>query len=207
MTRAAALVLAGALGLAVTGCAGGPGPVTLSETWPDRAGDYDDVNEAWTRSATLRGEYQEALEVHATFRSPEWRAAHASREASIRKLDGAGRDALFAAARTAAAGDYEVALVVTTYDRSENDLHRGERSVWRLALVDDGGVETPPVKVVRDRRPIGILRAELPKLGDFAQVYVASFPRTSAVLRDGARKVALKMWSVKGGVELVWLSR
>lgn len=207
MTRAAALVLMGALGLAASGCAAAPAPVTLSDTWPDRAGDYDDVNRAWTRTARLRGSYQQALEVHATIHSPEWRAAHAGREASIRKLGGAGRDALFAAARTAAAGDYEVVLVVTTYDRSENDLHRGDRSVWRLALVDDAGVETAPLKVVRDRRPPEILRAELPMLGDFAEVYVATFPRTAAVLRDGAHQVALKMWSVKGGVSLVWSSK
>lgn len=207
MTRAAALVLAGALGVMAAGCATAPAPVTLSETWPDRAGDYDDVNQAWTRTAKLRGSYQQALEVHATFRSPEWRAAHAGREAAIRKLDAAARDALFAEARTAAAGDYEITLVVTTYDRSENDLHRGERSVWRLALVDDAGVETAPIKVVRDRRPLEILRAELPMLGDFAEVYVAKFPHTAAVLRDGASKVALKMWSVKGGVELVWTSK
>jgi hypothetical protein len=206
VTRAAALALVGALGLAVAGCATTP-PVTLSDRWPERAGDYDDVNQTWTRTAKLRGSYQQALEVHATLRSPEWRAAHAGREASIRKLDAAARDALFAEARTAAAGDYEVALVVTTYDRSENDLHRGERSVWRLALVDDAGVETAPLKVVRDRRPLEILRAELPILGDFAEVYVATFPRTAAVLRDGAHRVALKMWSVKGGVELVWTSK
>lgn len=207
MTRAAALVLVGALGVAAAGCAAAPGPVTLSERWPNRAGDYDDVNEAWTRTARMRGTYQQALEVHATFRSPAWRAAHASREASIRKLDAAARDAVLAEARTAAAGDYEITLVVTTYDRSENDLHRGERSVWRLALVDDAGVETAPLKVVRDRRPLEILRAELPVLGDFAEVYVARFPRTAAVLRDGAHQVALKMWSVKGGVELVWTSK
>lgn len=201
--RRAALALALALAGAA-GCTTTPPPVRLGEAWPERTGDFDAVSRTWTRTARLRGAYQQALEVHATFRSPEWRAAHASREAEIRKLGDAARAALIAAARTAAAGDYEVALVVTTYDRAENDLHRGDRSVWRLALVDDAGVETAPLKVVRDRRPADVLRAELPEVGDFATVYVASFPRTAAVLRDGARRVALKMWSAKGGVELVW---
>jgi hypothetical protein len=206
--RGAAVLLGLALGVgAAAGCATAPPPVALTDTWPTKAGDYEDVNQAWTRTARMRGEYQQALEVHATFRSPEWRAAHAEREAEIRKLDGAGRDALVAAARTAAGGDYEVTLVVTTYDRSENDLHRGERSVWKLALVDDAGVETAPAKIVRDRRPREMLRAELPALGDFAEVYVARFPRTAAVLHEGARKVALKMWSAKGGIELIWLAR
>lgn len=206
MTRAWAggVLLTAAL---VAGCAAAPPPVALSDSWPSQAGDYDDVNQAWTRTATMRGEYQQALEVHATFRSPEWRLAHASREARIRNLEGPARDALLTEARTAADGDYEVTLVVTTYDRSENDLHRGDRSVWKLALVDDTGVETAPAKVTRDRRPPEILRAELTKLGDFAEVYVARFPRTSGILHAGARKFALKMWSAKGGVELTWLAR
>jgi hypothetical protein len=204
-----ALLLAAALagGASAASCAAAPPPVKLTEAWPAQAGDYDDVNQAWTRSAKMRGPYQLALEVHATFHSPEWHAAHAGREASIRKLDGAARDALFAAARAAAGGDYEVALVVTTYDRAENNLHRGDRAVWKLALVDDAGVEITPAKVVRDRRPLEILRAELPELGDFAEVYVARFPRTSAVLRDGAQQVTLKLWSVKGSVSMIWSAR
>jgi hypothetical protein len=79
--------------------------------------------------------------------------------------------------------------------------------VWRLALVDDAGVETAPLKIERDRRPQEMLRAEVPTLGDFAQVYVVRFPRSAAVLRAGARKVTLKMWSAKGGVALTWLAR
>jgi hypothetical protein len=111
---------------------------------------------------------------------------------------------VLAAARTAADGDYEVSLVMTTYERSENDLHRGDRSVWRVALVDDAGAETPPSKIVRDRRPTEVLRAEHPTLGDFATVYIVTFPRTAAVLHSGAKRVALRMWSVRGAVELVW---
>ncbi len=186
------------------GCAKAPGPVSLSPAWPEASGDYDAVTRAWTRSAILRGPYQQALELHATFRSPAWRAAHAGREARIRGLAGAARDQRLAEGRAGAEGDYEVVLVVTTYDRSENDLHRGERSVWRVALVDDAGVETAPTSIVRDRRPIEVLRAELPEVGDFATVYVATFPRAAAVLRDGARRMALRMWGARGGVELVW---
>lgn len=200
--------LASPLGLllcaAVAACAATPGPIALTETWPARAGDYEDVNAAWTRKAILRGEYQQALEIYATFRSPEWRAARAAHDVRMRKLEGAAADAVFAAARTAADGDYEVALVMTTYERSENDLHRGDRSVWRLALVDDAGLETPPTKIVRDQRPPEILRAEFPHLGDFATVYVATFPRTASVLHADARRVALRMWSARGSVELAW---
>ncbi|HUQ08374.1 MAG TPA: hypothetical protein VM261_38045 [Kofleriaceae bacterium] len=199
-----------ALALAVTGivggaaCAAAPPPLRLSDSWPSQAGEFEDVNKAWTRKAILRGEYQQALEVYAIFRSPEWRAARAAHIAHLRNVQGSSRDAMMAAERTAAEGDYEVTLVVTTYERSENDLHHGERSVWRIALVDDAGVETAPTKIVRDRRPSEMLRAELPMLGDFATVYVATFPRASAVLHDGAKRVALRMWSARGSVELAW---
>jgi len=190
--------------LVMAGCARGPGPVPLTDTWPDRPGDLEQVNRAWTRHGTLRGQYQMVLDVHAVFRSPSWWAAHAARQARIRKLDDAGRTALLDEAREAAAGDYQVALVVTTYDRRENDLDRGDRSIWRLRLVDDAGVETAPSQVKRDRRPVGVLRAELGPMSDFARVYQVHFPRSAGVLHDGARRVTLKMWSEHGGVELVW---
>lgn len=203
----ARVAVAVALGLSCAACGATPAPLTLSETWPSQAGDFEAVNEAWTRKAIMRGEYQQALEVYATFRSPEWRAARASHDVRMRNLDGSARDAVLAAARTASEGDYEVTLVMTTYERSENDLHRGDRSVWRVALVNDAGLETPPSKIVRDRRPPEILRADFPTLGDFATVYIVTFPRTAAVLHDGAKRVVLRMWSTRGSVELVWAAQ
>lgn len=199
MSRAAAL-----LACALAACAAAPPPVDLSGAWPARAGDYDDVTAAWTRRATLRGHFQQTLELVATFRSPEWRAAAAARSARMR---GAAPDAAVAAARPADDAGYEIALVVTTYDRAENDLDRGDRSIWRLALVDASGVETPPTSVVRDRRPPEVIRAELPALGDFSEAYVATFPRSAAVFGPGASTVKLRMWSSRGGVQVEWKAR
>jgi hypothetical protein len=190
--------------VAGAGCAAAPPPIKLTEAWPAQPGDFEAVNEAWTRKAILRGEYQQALEVYAVFHSPEWRAARAQRDIRVRNLTNSAREATLAAAKAAAEGDYELTLVVTTYARCENDLHRGDRSVWRMVLVDDHGTETPPSKIVRDRRPPYILRAELPMLGDFATVYVVTFPRTAGVLREGAKRATLRMWSARGAVELVW---
>jgi hypothetical protein len=205
LVRAAlALAFAGAVALGGAACAAAPPPISLSPSWPAQSAAFEDVNKAWTRKAILRGEYQQALEVYAIFHSPEWRAARARHDAKMRNVQGSSLEAMLAAERTVAEGDYEVTLVVTTYERSENDLHRGERSVWRIALVDDAGVETAPTRIVRDRRPVEILRAELPMLGDFATVYVATFPRAANVLRDGAKQVSLRMWSTRGSVELRW---
>ena len=75
--RALALVLAlGGLGSGA--CARPPGPVDLSGAWPAQADDYDAVNRAWTRRATLRADYSLALEVYATFHAPPWHAARAA---------------------------------------------------------------------------------------------------------------------------------
>jgi len=200
VTRIAAALLACAL----AACAAAPPPVDLSGTWPARAGDYHDVTKEWTRRTVLRGHFQQTLELIATFRSPPWRAAAAAREASAR---GATDGTVESLARAAAEGDYEISLVVTTYDRAENDLDRGARSSWKLALVDEQGTETPPIEVVRDRRPPDVIRAEVPEFGDFATAYVARFPRSAAALGPDAKRIKLRMWSSRGAVQLVWNAR
>jgi hypothetical protein len=197
-----ALILVGLLA-----CGSTTATVRLTEDWPAQPGDYLEVTEAWTRTAALRGQYQEVLELAATFKSPEWRAAHAARLARNRGLTGQARDAMFAQARAEMAGPYEVQLMVTTWDRRENDLDRGTRSVWRVVLVDEQGREIEPLEIVKDRRPQFTVRAEFPALGDFATPYVARFPRTEPVLGEGVQRLRLRMSSVRGGIELVWASR
>jgi len=195
---------AAALVLALAACSSAPAPVPLTPEFPASVGTYEDVTWAWTRRAVLRGDYQQALEVHATFRSPMWHAAYAALQVQHRHLAGAAANQVFGEARAASEGDYQIALAVVTYDPRENDLDRGPRSIWRLALVDDAGRETAPIEIVRDRRPLEVLRAELPEVTEFAKVYIATFPRSANVLRPDARAVTLKMWSSRGGVALVW---
>ncbi len=74
-------------------CGPKPPPIDTSGAWPTIAYDYDATTEAWTRRTNLRDQYQEILELGAVFRSPQWRAAHASRDAFYRRLDGPARDA------------------------------------------------------------------------------------------------------------------
>jgi len=188
----------------LVGCGSSVPRVPLTETWPAEVGSYDRVTADWTRSTTLRGEYQEALEVAATFKSPAWREAHARRDIEHRGLTGAGRDQALAQARAAASGPYELELMVTTWDRRENDLDRGKKSVWRVVLVDEKGQEIEPIEIVRDRRPAFTVRAEFPALGDFAVPYVARFPRTTPLLGPDVRRLRLRMSSERGGVELTW---
>lgn len=191
-------------------CGGAPPPVNLTPDWPaetPEADDYQDVTETWTRTSSLRGAYQEVLELSATLKSPEWRAAFASRDAEYRKLEGEARKQRLAQAQVEMAGPWEVELLVTTWDRRENDVDRGKRSVWRVVLVDDAGTEIEPIEIIKDKRPAFTLRADYPALGDFAQAYVARFPRTANVLGAGVKQVRLRMSSSRGSVELVWAAK
>jgi hypothetical protein len=190
--------------LVLAACGATPPPVRLTNGWPAKAGDYDLITDAWTRHALLRGQYQEVLELAATFKSPDWRAAHAEREAEHRNLNAEGRTQQIAQAQADAAGPWEIELMVTTWDRRENDLDRGKKSIWHVVLVDDAGHEIEPLEIVKDRRPAFTVRAEFPALGDFAVPYVARFPRDAQILGPNVHSVRLRMSSERGGVELLW---
>jgi hypothetical protein len=203
--RLLGLVLA--LALPLSACGGSPPPVRLTTDWPaEPASDYREVSETWTREASLRAVYQEVLEVHATLKSPEWRAAYAARDAELRGLTGAARQQRLQQAQAEMEGPWEIELMVTTWDRRENDLDRGKRSVWRVVLIDEAGNEVEPLEIVKDKRPAFTVRADYPSFGDFATAYVARFPRTAPILGPGVKNVRLHMSSPRGAVELVWAS-
>jgi hypothetical protein len=189
------------------GCGAADPPVSLSGEWPTRAGDYEDVTAAWTRKEHLRSEYQEALEVAATFKSPEWRAAHAAKDADDRGLIGAARAQRMAQEQADAAGPYEFQVMVTTWDRRENDLDRGKRSVWKLRMLDEQGMEIEPLEIIRDKRPDFVVRNEFPAFGDFAKAYVVRFPRDKALLGPGIKRMRMRISSSRGGLDLVWSAK
>jgi hypothetical protein len=185
-------------------CGAASRPVRLTEDWPAAVRDYRDVVSDWTRKAKLRVDYQEACELAATLKSAEWRAAHAIHDAELRGLTGEARAQVIAEARAEVAGPYELELMVTTWDRRENDLDRGKKSVWRVVLIDETGHEIEPLEIVKDRRPAFVVRAEFPALGDFAIPYIARFPRTAAIFGPSVKQVRLRMSSPRGGLEVVW---
>jgi hypothetical protein len=199
MKRAFVLLL-----LVLVACGSAPPPVKLVEEWPAAPPDYKKTTRAWTRKSSLAGQYQDVLELVATFKSPEWRAARAVRDADFRDLQGEARDQFMAQAQAEAAGPYEVELMVTTWDRRENDLDRGKRSVWGVVLIDEQGHQVEAMEIVKDKRPVFTVRADFPALGDFATPYVARFPRTTPMLGPNVKKLRLRLFGVRGSVEVVW---
>jgi hypothetical protein len=187
-------------------------PVQLSDQWPAEAGDYQDVTRKWTRHGRERSgpnahgghPFEQTLDVAATFKSPEWRAAYVKFRAERNMLPASEVAALTAREKSEAADHYEVMLLVATYDRRINELQKGARSIWRIALVDAAGAEIVASEIRRDRRPRSEIAADFPHLADFHQPYIARFPRTVNLLRPDANRMSLKMTSSQVGVELVW---
>ncbi len=178
--------------------------VRLSGEWPPHAGDYLTVTQEWTRSSVLRGSYQEVMELSATLKSPEWHAAHAEKDAANRGLVGEAKVQRLAQAQADAAGPYELELMVTTWDRRENDLDRGKKSVWRVVLLGPDGNEIVPLEIIRDKRPAFVVRSEFPAFGDFATPYIVRFPREANVLGPGVRQVRLRISGERGGLQVTW---
>lgn len=178
--------------------------VSLANEWPAQPGSYKATTAAWTRTGSFHASYQQVLSVDATLFSKEWRAAAAARDAELRGLGPAAKEELFAKAKADADGPWQFELIVTTWDRSENDLHRGKRATWKVALLDEQGNEIAPLEIVRDRRPDYMLQAAFPHYGDFAQAYVVSFPKDKPVLGPQTKAVRMRLTSVRGAVELTW---
>ncbi len=199
MTRLVAILV-----MLACACGAADPRVRLSGEWPPRAGDYVTVTQEWTRSAVLRGSYQEVMELSATLKSPEWHAAHAEKDARNRGLVGDAKAQRMAQAQAEAAGPYELQLMVTTWDRRENDLDRGKKSVWRVVLLGPDGNEIVPLEIIRDKRPAFVVRSEFPALGDFATPYIVRFPREANVLGPGVRQVRLRISGERGGLQVNW---
>ena len=209
--RAAILAVTSLAAALSAACASSPPPVQLSDQWPARAGEYRDVTRKWTRHGRERTSpddkgnvFDQALDVVATFKSPEWRAAYVQYRAEHNQLPASEVAALTAREKADSQQHYEVMLLVATYDRRLNELQKGARSVWRVALVDAAGAEIVASEIKRDRRPRSEIAADFPELGDFHEPYVARFPRTVNLLRPGAHRFSLKVTSSQVGIELVW---
>jgi hypothetical protein len=144
------------------------------------------------------------MELSATLKSPEWHAAHAEKDATNRGLVGDAKAQRIQQAQAEAAGPFEFELMVTTWDRRENDLDHGKKSVWRVVLLAADGHEIEPIEILRDRRPAFVVRSEFPALGDFATPYIARFPREANVLGPDVRRVQLRISGERGGLQVNW---
>jgi hypothetical protein len=160
---------------------------------------YQRTTNQWTRTSELQAQYQQIIKVAATYKSMEWRIAHAEKEADARGLTGPAREQVLAQARADASGPVEFELIVTTWDKRENDLDRKDKSSWRVRLLDTSGKEIQPLEILKDKRPYLVIRSEFPAMADFATAYIVRFPPAI-----NAADLRLRVSSERGGVEVAW---
>jgi hypothetical protein len=205
--RLAAIVVAVGAAVGLAGCPKPAARPVLDGSWPAAAPSYRPTVETWTRAADIQDSYQLIARIHATLLSPAWRTAMIERRVRIGKLGDDGRAELEAAQRAADEAAWEVVIVMSTWDRRENDLDRGKKSIWRVVLVDDQDNEIEPIEIVKDKRPAFTVRADYAAYGDFATAYIARFPRDKQLLGDGVKRVRLRLSRVRGGIELTWTAQ
>jgi hypothetical protein len=205
MTRAfVALVL-------VAGCGGAPPRVSLEP--PRRAPaakEYVDELKRWTRRGHLRDDFDEALNVDVTFRSPEFRAAFAEKWIAVFNVGepeaARVRDQLMADG----ADTYEFYMESSTH-RFELNEFASTRSVWRLSLVDDRGreVTASDVHASKTRRELDI--AFYPYATTFSRGFRLRFPRNlpdgTPLITTDTRAVTLRFSGPQGSLDLVWQLR
>ncbi len=171
------------------------------------ADDYVDQLKKWTRSGHLLADFDEALTVNATLRSPEFRAAYA--EKWIRTFRVGPEEAPRTRERLLSEGadKWEFHIESSAHRWEINDF-TSRKSIWRVALVDDTGREVTAKEVVAttDRREV---ETEFyPYANIFSRGWTMRFPKSlpdgSPLVGPQTRNVTLRIAGPMGTIDLVW---
>jgi hypothetical protein len=198
-----------ALALLLCGCAGAPVKVSLGEPSPaPTAKDYVGELKRWTRHGHLFSDFDQALDVDATFRSPEFRAAYAAKYIDIYRIGDENKARIRGEILSDGADSYEFHVETATHDYPLNDLST-QKSIWRLSLIDDQGHEVSPKQVIglRERRA---LDAEFyPYTNVFSRGWTLRFPRARAdgtpLVGADTKALTLRIAGPQGSVDLLWV--
>jgi hypothetical protein len=170
--------------------------------------DYERIRDRWTREE--RGfafsRLEDTLHVSATFQSWEQRWAYVVRYASDYSLDTAERTRLLRATLDDARAHHRFFVSLAGNSWRESDL-TGERSAWRVVLVDDRGTAHAPTELERVARP-GPGDRGYYRVTPFRRVFRVAFPARRAdgtpTIAPDARRVTLRFTGPQGAVDLVW---
>lgn len=191
------------VGLLLAAACGGRPAISLDPAWPQTPRDYDEATEAWTRHESRRHQLSNVIDVEATYKSPEWRAAFVERQTRALDLTPDARAALEAEQKRAAAEAHEFQVSLTAFDDTDRDLHQ-RKSPWSVALIDRHGRAIEPLSIKRERRNEEVVQALFPHIGEFDSVYVIRFAPDADLLGDGADRFQLRLSSPRGSVTLTW---
>ena len=163
---------AAALALALGGCVlfpRQPVPTTLEGEW---AAERD----RFTRGSKAYDRLDDKVFATATYQAPSVREARVERLAEWKAMTAEERERLVAAERADGEQWEEFLLAFYTNDRHSNDL-ASTRSVWRLALVVEGGGDVLPAGRPEIVRSDATITGLYPYVGQFDIVYRVRFPR------------------------------
>jgi hypothetical protein len=195
--------------VAVAGCASAPIVVSLAEPAPPpTAKDYVDELKKWTRHAHLRNDFDQALDVDATMRSPEFREAFAAKYIEVYRIGPENQPHTRGDILSDGADSYEFHVETATHDYALNDL-TSAKTVWRVTLVDDEGHEVQPARVtgLKERRALD--QEFYPYTSVFSRGWTLRFPRTrvdgSPLVGSDTQALTLRFAGPQGSVDLVWV--
>lgn len=164
---------------------------------------YERARKQWKRHGTVRYGPDTVLDAHATLKTEEWLKEYlreATRRAQLTKAQEAALTA-----QEARNDVWEIELVVGTYHYQANDFGRGERSMWKLALIGSSGAEVAPISVKEETRPRIATYAWFPELSPFHRAYVVTFPKNAPDGRPISQdKLVFRISSSLGSVEFSW---
>ena len=166
-----------------------------------REGEWAAQRDRFTRSAKLYDRVDDRAFATATYQAPSVREARAARVAEWKAMTAEERERLLAAERAEGERWEEFLLALYTNDRELNDL-ASARSVWRLALLVEGGGELLPAGRPERVRPDATLAGLYPHLGAFDVLYRVRFPRLSGARPLSEAPFKLVLAGAPGRLEL-----
>jgi hypothetical protein len=148
--------------------------------------------------------------VHATYQAWPFREARVRRAAAFRSLPAPAVEQQLQREREAHAAGHEIFLAMSFSHPKHDDFQRGEKSIWRLALVTDRG-EVTPARIERIGRSTLDARSLYPYFDEFWVGYRLTFPLAfadgSKVVPEGAETVTLRVASSLGSADLKFPAR
>jgi hypothetical protein len=195
------------LGGLLGGCAANSQVVSLAEpTTPPVAKHYVDQVKRWTRRGDLLSDFDAAIIAHATFHSPEFRAAYIAKYIDVYKVDDSTR-AQVVGAIPSSPDTYEFHLETETHTWEINEL-KPPKSIWRITLVDDKGREVSVQDVKLQNTRTELLQAFYPYTGIFSRAWRVLFPRKLAdgsdLVTDETKSLTMRIAGPAGTVDLTW---
>jgi hypothetical protein len=174
------------------------------------AAEYVDLVKRWTRHGHLREDFDIALDVHATLRAPEFRAAYAAKYIEVYRVAPQAAAQRREELLSEFADSYEFHIESQTHTYELNDF-QPTKKIWRLSLLNDRNQEVLPIEVASLKDRPEVVTVFYPYASLFSRSWRIRFPRQlpdgTALIGEGSRSLTLRFAGPQGTVDLTWRLR